>query len=142
MEKHIVNIRQFKMSDTEEVIKLWKKSFPTDPPWNDPQSIIEHKFNYQSELFLVGELDNKVIATVLGGYDGFRGWVYHLAVIDDNRRSGIGKKMMHTIEQKLRKLGCVKMNIQVRSSNQDVILFYNEIGFEIEDHVSLGKLLV
>jgi len=141
MEKHIVNIRQFKMSDTEEVIKLWKKSFPTDPPWNDPQAIIERKYNYQSELFLVGEEDNKVIATVLGGYDGFRGWVYHLAVINDSRRSGIGKKMMLTIEQMLRQLGCIKMNIQVRSSNQDVILFYNEIGFEIEDHVSLGKLL-
>ena len=142
MEKHIVNIRQFKMSDTEEVIKLWKKSFPTDPPWNDPQAIIERKYNYQSELFLIGESGGKIIATVLGGYDGFRGWVYHLAVINDSRRSGIGKKMMLTIEQMLRQLGCIKMNIQVRSSNQDVILFYNEIGFEIEDHVSLGKLLL
>ena len=142
MEKHIVNIRHFKMSDTEEVVKLWKKSFPTDPPWNDPQAIIERKYNYQSELFLIGESEGKIIATVLGGYDGFRGWVYHLAVINDSRRSGIGKKMMLTIEQMLRQLGCIKMNIQVRSSNQDVILFYNEIGFEIEDHVSLGKLLL
>jgi ribosomal protein S18 acetylase RimI-like enzyme len=136
-----LTIRQFELADTDSVIKLWKKSFPTDPPWNDPQAIITRKYSYQSELFLVGELHNKVIATVLGGYDGFRGWVYHLAVIDDNRRRGIGKKMMFAIEQKLRQLGCIKMNIQVRSSNQDVILFYNEIGFEIEDHVSLGKLL-
>ena len=137
-----INIRQFEINDTDAVIKLWKKSFPTDPPWNDPQDIIKRKTDFQSELFLIGESGGKIIATVLGGYDGFRGWVYHLAVINDNRRSGIGKKMMLTIEQMLRQLGCIKMNIQVRSSNQDVILFYNEIGFEIEDHVSLGKLLL
>ncbi len=141
MEPEIV-IRNFEKSDTEEVIRLWKKSFPTDPPWNDPREVIERKVNYQQELFLVGELQNKIVATVLGGYDGFRGWVYHLAVINDNRRSGIGRKMMDAIEQILRNSGCIKINLQVRSTNQDVILFYKGIGFEIEDHVSMGKLLI
>jgi len=135
-------IRQFKEKDTQNVIRLWKKSFPTDPPWNDPQDVVQRKMNYQRELFLVGELQDRVVATVLGGYDGFRGWVYHLAVINDNRRSGIGKMMMIAIEKDLRQLGCIKINIQVRSSNQEVILFYNGIGFNIEDHVSLGKLLI
>ncbi len=141
MEKEIL-IREFNKDDTDAVFKLWKRSFPTDPPWNDPQDVIQRKVNYQSELFLVGELDKKIVATVLGGYDGFRGWVYHLAVIDDIRRSGIGKKMMNAIETKLRQLGCIKINLQVRSSNQDVILFYRNIGFEIEDHVSMAKLLL
>ena len=135
-------IRQFKEKDTQDVIRLWKKSFPTDPPWNDPQDIVQRKINFQRELFLIGELQDRVVATVLGGYDGFRGWVYHLAVINDNRRSGIGKMMMIAIEKELRQLGCIKINIQVRSSNQEVILFYNGIGFNIEDHVSLGKLLI
>jgi ribosomal protein S18 acetylase RimI-like enzyme len=137
-----IKIREFEKSDTDAVINLWKKSFPTEPPWNNPQAVIQRKNEFQSELFLVGETHEKIIATVLGGYDGFRGWVYHLAVINDSRRSGIGKNMMHAIEQKLRHLGCVKLNLQVRSSNHDVILFYKEIGFEIEDHVSMGKLLV
>ena len=135
-------IRQFKEEDTPDVIRLWKKSFPTDPPWNDPQDIVQRKTNYQRELFLVGELQGRVVATVLGGYDGFRGWVYHLAVINDNRRSGIGKMMMIAIEKELRQLGCIKINVQVRSSNQEVILFYKRIGFDIEDHVSMGKLLI
>ena len=135
-------IRQFKEEDTPDVIRLWKKSFPTDPPWNDPQDVVQRKINYQRELFLVGESQSRVVATVLGGYDGFRGWVYHLAVINNKRRSGFGKMMMGAIEKELRQLGCIKMNIQVRSSNQEVILFYKGIGFDIEDHVSLGKLLI
>ena len=137
-----LNIRQFKEEDTQDVIRLWRKSFPTDPPWNDPQDVVQRKINYQRELFLVGESQGRVVATVLGGYDGFRGWVYHLAVLNDKRRSGIGNTMMSAIEKELRQLGCIKINIQVRSSNQEVILFYKGIGFDIEDHVSLGKLLI
>jgi hypothetical protein len=76
-------IREFEEKDHSAVIKIWQNLFRNDPPWNDPASIIKRKLAFQPELFLVGEENRKVVATVLGGYDGFRGWVYHLAVEAD-----------------------------------------------------------
>ena len=136
-----LKIRQFKPEDKAEVIDLWNTVFKNDPPWNDPASIIRRKLAFQPELFLVGVKNGHIVTTVLGGYDGFRGWIYHLAVKPDQRRKGIGKRMMTAIEQLLLDLECVKINLQVRSSNPDVTAFYHSIGYSIEDHTSMGKVL-
>ena len=129
------------MEDAPAVIELWNKCFKNDPPWNDPASIIKRKSAYQPDLFLVGKQSSKVIATVIGGYDGFRGWVYHLAVDPELRSKGYGQLMMTAIEKKLYKLGCIKINLQIRMGNREVINFYESIGYKIEDHTSMGKLL-
>ncbi len=134
-------IREFEAKDHSVVIKLWESLFKNDPPWNDPASIIKRKLAFQSELFLIGEDNRRVVATVLGGYDGFRGWVYHLAVDTDKRRIGIARQMMNAIEKKLKDLGCIKINLQIRSSNLDVVAFYEAIGYSKENHISMGKLI-
>ncbi len=136
-----MTIRQFLKKDTADVIQLWKIVFKNDPPWNEPQAIIKRKLAYQSELFLVGEKQGRVIATVLGGYDGFRGWIYHLAVDPKERKSGIATKMISLIEKKLKNLNCIKINIQIRSSNPEVVSFYQHLGYKTEDHTSMGKLI-
>jgi ribosomal protein S18 acetylase RimI-like enzyme len=87
----------------------------------------------------VGEVGDRIVATVLGGYDGFRAWVYHLAVTPKERRKGYGRAMMRAIEQKLGDLGAPKINLQVRSSNTDVVEFYRHLDYKIEDHTSMGK---
>ena len=79
------------------------------------------------------------MATVLAGFDGFRGWVYHLAVATELRRRGFGRQMMAAAEHELRELGCPKINLQVRSSNEAVIEFYERLGYRIEERASLGK---
>jgi ribosomal protein S18 acetylase RimI-like enzyme len=136
-----LEIRKFRMPDQSAVARLWQNAFPDDPYWNDPQDIIRRKFERHDDLFLVGLIKNKIVSVVLAGYDGFRGWVYHLAVDRKYRQQGIGLRMMKKVEESLLKMGCVKINLQVRSSNQDVIEFYKSIGYEIEDHISMGKLL-
>jgi ribosomal protein S18 acetylase RimI-like enzyme len=136
-----LKIRKFTKNDKPKVIKLWRLVFKNDPPWNEPNAIIERKLAIQRNLFLVGEVNGKIIATVLGGYDGFRGWVYHLAILPSHQRKGIGKVLMLELEKKLKNLGCPKINLQVRSSNSEVIQFYKKIGYSQEDHVSMGKLL-
>ena len=93
------------------------------------------------DLFLVGEFRDRVVATVLAGFDGFRGWVYHLAVAPEHRRQGFGRAMMQEVEARLRLLGCPKLNLQVRTTNAEVIEFYRRIGYQVEDRVSLGKRL-
>ena len=78
---------------------------------------------------------------MLGGYDGFRGWVYHLAVHPGFRRRGVGRELMHAAEERLREHGCPKLNLQVRAHNRTVVAFYRALGYSEEGHVSMGKLL-
>jgi ribosomal protein S18 acetylase RimI-like enzyme len=95
----------------------------------------------QRELFLVGEFQGDIVGTVIAGFDGYRGWVYHLAVRPRFRRRGFGRELMREAEGRLKALGCPKLNLQVRSSNAEVIAFYERLGYSIEDRASLGKIL-
>jgi ribosomal protein S18 acetylase RimI-like enzyme len=125
----------------QSVIELWQRCDLTRP-WNNPGLDIERKLKVDRELFLVGTIDGKVMASVIGGYDGHRGWVYYLAVDPEYRRKGYGRQMMEAISEKLLEKGCPKINLQVRSDNTDVVKFYESIGYKPEDRVSMGKRLV
>ena len=96
----------------------------------------------QPDLFLVGTLEGQLIATVMAGYEGHRGWVNYLAVAQKARGRGFGRALMESVERLLLNLGCPKLNIQVRSSNADVLAFYRAIGYAPEEMVSLGKRLI
>src|SRR5712671_3969525 len=109
-------IRPYRESDHANVIALWRDAFPDDPPWNNPSLVIKRKLAVQRELFLVGERSSRIVASVLAGFDGVRGWIYHLAVASTERRLGRGRAMMAEAERQLRELGCPKVNLQVRSS--------------------------
>ena len=135
-----MEIRPFQPSDEASVVRLW-----TDcglaVPWNDPHRDIRRKLDVQPELFLVGLSGGRIIATVMAGYDGHRGWINYLAVHPDHRHTGIGRRMMDEAENRLREAGCPKINVQVRRTNADVTEFYRKIGYEEDDVVSLGKRL-
>lgn len=134
-------IRPFQLSEEEEVVALWEVCRLL-VPWNDPRRDIQRKLEVQPELFLVGYLDGKLVASVMAGYEGHRGWVNYLAVHPDYRRRGIGKQMMERVEELLLGLGCPKINLQVRTTNREVISFYQEIGFKDDDVIGLGKRLI
>jgi ribosomal protein S18 acetylase RimI-like enzyme len=133
-------VRTYQEADERAVIALWRRC-ELVVPWNDPSSDIQTKMAFQPELFFVGELDGAVVATVMAGYEGHRGWINYLAVSPEHQRQGIGSAMMRTAEQHLHALGCPKINLQVRASNQAVIDFYKQLGFSQEDRISLGKRL-
>ena len=93
------------------------------------------------DLFLVAVGDNRVIGTVMGGYDGHRGWIYSMAVDERERHRGVGSVLMGEIEKELKALGCMKVNLQVVPSNSGVVNFYERLGFAVEDRISMGKQL-
>ena len=95
----------------------------------------------QRELFIVALIENELVGTALGGYDGHRGWVYYVAVNPKFRRRGIGAALMKRVEQDLAELGCPKLNLQVRAENRDVVAFYESLGYRVEERVSMGKRL-
>ncbi|BBO85780.1 GNAT family acetyltransferase [Desulfosarcina ovata subsp. sediminis] len=109
--------------------------------WNNPHRDIQRKLAVQPELFLVGCLEAKIIASVMAGYDGHRGWINYLAVHPDYQHAGLGKRMMDEAEIRIRSTGCPKINLQVRRTNAKVIEFYKKIGYKLDDVVSFGKRL-
>jgi len=133
-------IRPFQPSDEAAVVQLWKDCNLV-VPWNDPLRDIRRKLRVQPELFLVGFISAELAATVMAGYEGHRGWLNYLAVAPRLRRQGLGRKMVTEAEARLRQMGCPKINIQVRTSNTEVIEFYRRIGFTLDEVVSMGKRL-
>ena len=95
----------------------------------------------QRDLFLVGVIDGTVIATALAGFDGYRGWVYRVAVAADEQNRGYGRAIMLETERLLREMGCAKLNLQVRATNPDVVKFYERLGYSVSENISMGKIL-
>ena len=135
-----LQIRPYRPDDRHEVIRLWN-ACALVVPQNDPEADIDCKLQVQPELFLVGVRAATLVATVMAGYDGHRGWINYLAVDPRFRYQGIGRRMMEAVEEKLRRLGCPKINLQVRHSNDGVIAFYQRIGYTVDPVTSLGKRL-
>ena len=89
----------------------------------------------------MGIIDNSIVATVMEGYEGHRGWINYLAISPVIQRQGIAREMMEDAENKLSALGCPKINLQIRSTNTQVINFYKRIGYTDDEVLSMGKRL-
>ena len=135
-----LTIRPFRPEDEEAVIRLWQ-ACDLLRACNNPHRDIERKLAVQPELFLVGLLDGKIVAGVMAGYDGHRGWLNYLAVAPDHRRHGFGRELVAEAERRLRELGCPKINLQVRHTNVRAMEFYRRLGFAVDEVVSMGKRL-
>src|SRR5258708_3170416 len=86
-------IRPYWNSDEEQVIALWHECNLVAPN-NDPQQDIRRKMQAQPEQFLVGVLEGQVVATVMAGYEGRRGWLNYVGVSPRHQRQGIGRRMV------------------------------------------------
>jgi ribosomal protein S18 acetylase RimI-like enzyme len=133
-------IRSYQPADEAAVVALWVRCGLTRP-WNDPYKDIQRKLRVRPDYFLVGVLDQEIVATAMVGYDGHRGWIYYLGVAPEHRQRGYGRAIMAEAERLLREAGCPKINLQVRTSNREAVAFYERLGFALDDVVSLGKRL-
>lgn len=136
-----VTVRAFRAGDRAELVALWTTVFPDDPPWNAPARMIDTKLGVQPELLLVAVRDTKLVGAVIAGFDGVRGWLYHLAVLPEWRRRGIATALVRAGERGLAALGCSKVNLQVRATNSEVIAFYRSLGYSVEERASMGRRL-
>jgi ribosomal protein S18 acetylase RimI-like enzyme len=136
-----LDIRPFQEADAGAVIALWTGVFGYSAPHNEPAKVIRDKLAVQRELFLVALLDGTPVGTVLGGYDGHRGWIYSLAVLPGARRRGVGTALVKHVERALARRGCSKINLQVLASNAATVAFYQKLGYAVEERISMGKIL-
>jgi ribosomal protein S18 acetylase RimI-like enzyme len=107
--------------------------------WRAPEIAIPAKVAVQPELFLVAVNGGRVIGTTMAGYDGHRGWLYTVAVLQAYRREGVGSALVREAEKRLLALGCPKINLQVVAGNASATAFYEALGYAIEERVSMGK---
>lgn len=135
-----LRLRPYQATDEEAVIALWT-ACRLVVPHNNPRKDIKRKLKVNPEWFLVGERNGRIVATCMAGYEGHRGWINYLAVSPDAQRRGIATRLMKEAEELLRKAGCPKINLQVRSTNSEVIAFYRGIGFKSDEVISMGKRL-
>jgi ribosomal protein S18 acetylase RimI-like enzyme len=135
-----IKIKTFDNKDhRNQVIDIWTSIFGYTDPRNDPSLIIDKKIAVNDNLFFIALEKNKIVGTIIAGYDGHRGWIYSLAVIPGKRKAKIGTKLLKHTENELKKLGCVKINLQIHKNNEMVKKFYLKNGYDIEERISMGK---
>ena len=139
-----IHIRQFQFpQDYQQVVDLWSSmERGVRVGRSDTPEEIEKKLARDPDLFLVAECEDRIVGSVIGGYDGRRGMVYHLAVEPSFRGQGVGSQLMDEVESRLRARGCLKSYLLVAEDNHDVDAFYRKRGWKHMDTVHLfGKEL-
>jgi ribosomal protein S18 acetylase RimI-like enzyme len=138
----MIRLREFTPDDYDAVFALWQNAGDgLGIGRSDTREEIAKKLQRDPDLFLVAEDDGKIIATVIGGYDGRRGLVYHLAVDRAYRGRGIGTMLMEEVERRLRAKGCLRAYLLVKRGNEAVVEFYRHRGWETMDITLMGKTL-
>jgi ribosomal protein S18 acetylase RimI-like enzyme len=136
-----VKIREFKIDDYSTVRDLWQTAGLVLRP-GDELDDIKLKLQRDADLFLVAERDQEIVGSVIGGWDGRRGWIYHLAVKPQHQRKGIGARLIRELENRLVAKGAKKVNAQVYKWNERSSEFFKAIGYEAQpDLIMTGKQL-
>ena len=134
-----LKISAYSPEDRPQLITLLQEAFPDDPPWNAPELLIDAKCEHSPQGLLVGFTeDGTLAAAVLAGYDGHRGWINTLCVMNDHRGKGYGHAMLDAALAQLKKEGAVKINLQIRGDNTALQDYYARYGFVTEDRISMG----
>lgn len=135
-----MQIRPYQPADRAALIALWEACGLTRP-WNDPGSDIDTCISKPESTILVGEDAGKVIASVMVGHDGHRGWLYYLAVSPERQKSGLGRQLVSAAEDWVKARGIPKVMLMVRPENDRVRAFYQTIGYIEEPRVIFSRRL-
>jgi ribosomal protein S18 acetylase RimI-like enzyme len=132
----LVKVREFAEADYEAVKDLWEKGKP-GIGYLDTLEQVKVKVKRDPDLFLVAEDEGRLVGSVLGAWDGRRGWVYHLAVLPEKRRSGIASILLKEVEDRMNKKGAWRVNALVFKSNQASLGFFKKMGYSSNEELVL-----
>jgi ribosomal protein S18 acetylase RimI-like enzyme len=135
-----MHVRDYQPEDEATVAALWREVFGYTETRNEPAGVLGTKAAWDSRI-LVALAGDRVLGSLLIGYDGHRGWFYRLAVAADCRRQGIGHALVREGERRLAALGCKKVNLQLHTHNEAGALFWEALGYGREARISMGKEL-
>ena len=135
-----MDIRDLREEDGEEVRALWRSSGIRARPGDDDASL-GALVSRNPGLCIVGTENERIVASALATFDGRRGWLYHVATHSEMRRRGVATRLVHTIEERLRALGCPKLNLIVWDDNEDAMRFWEAMGYQRDATVEYSKRL-
>ena len=136
-----MRIRQFRLLDYDDVVKLWQKNGLIIRPGDEVEGI-RLKMGRDPDLFLIAEERGEIVGVVMGAWDGRRGWINHLAVKRSQQRKGIGTMLIRELETRLVKKGARKVNAQIYKWNKKSLTFFKTAGYEVHsDLIMIGKVL-
>ncbi|MHA1234834.1 MAG: GNAT family N-acetyltransferase [Promethearchaeota archaeon] len=127
-----MKIETFKIEYYDEVVELWKKA-GIEMVSSDTIDEIMRVLNRNPDLFLIGKVKKKIIAIVIGAFDGRRGYVHHLAVDPDYQKMGFGKTIVDALIEQFRAMNIHKVHLFIEKSNKSVVEFYNNLGWEVRE---------
>lgn len=135
-----MSVGELAPAEAEAAVALWRACGLTRP-WNDAHADLKLALATPTATILAGRVDGTLVATIMAGFDGHRGWVYYLAVSPDHQRAGHGAAMMRAAEAWLCDRGVPKLNLMVRGDNAAATGFYQAIGYDRSDVIVLQKFL-
>jgi ribosomal protein S18 acetylase RimI-like enzyme len=137
---HALTITAIEDGDIADVTALWQRCGSTRA-WNDPAGDIALARKETNATVLLGRNGGALVASVLVGHDGHRGWVYYVTVDPDHRFKGYGRMIMTAAESWLRARGIEKLQLMVRGDNAEVHAFYRSLGYYDQERVVFAKWL-
>ena len=135
-----LTIREIDDADVGQVVELWGAA-GVSRPWNNPYTDIAFARQSSQSVVLVGVIDQRILATVMVGEDGHRGWVYYLATHPEVQRQGIARLMMSAAEGWLKARGIWKMQLLIRADNSVAKGFYERLGYQNTQAVCFQKVI-
>jgi ribosomal protein S18 acetylase RimI-like enzyme len=136
----VLGIAPLQNGDVDAVAALWERCGLTRP-WNDPRADIALAMRGANSTILVGRRDGQIIASVMVGHDGHRGWLYYVAVDPASRGGGCGRTIMSAAEDWLRLRGLQKVELLIRTDNDAVQRFYASLGYNVEPPIVMTRWL-
>ncbi|MFW9941016.1 MAG: GNAT family N-acetyltransferase [Candidatus Thorarchaeota archaeon] len=127
-----MNIEKFSMKSYDDIVHLWKKA-GISVGSSDSKKEVKRMLERNPDLFLLGKIEEEIVAVVMGGFDGRRGYVHHLAVDPKHQKKGYGKKLMEVLIEEFRKNGVHKIHLFIEKQNQTVVDFYSYLDWQIRD---------
>lgn len=127
--------------DVAEVADLWQACGLTRP-WNPPEDdFLRALHGPASQVLGIRGAQGRVLATVMVGHDGHRGWLYYLAVDPQHRGAGLGRSLVGAAESWLQERGIPKVMLMVRETNTRVLAYYEAQGFSRSSSVVMERWL-
>lgn len=135
-----MRVRSFRLGDYAAITSIWRE---TGLEQTETESVdaLAKQLAWDSELVLIAEMDEKVIGVIVGTIDGTRGYFYRLAVDPSYQGHGVGRELVQALEKRFKQKGATRIIIMVNQDNKKVIPFYSSLGYEVQEYITLSKVL-
>jgi GNAT superfamily N-acetyltransferase len=123
-----IELRDFLASDVEAVLALWQRANVVSRPTDRADALLK-RLSHGDDLFVLAVLDGRVVRSLIGGWDGWRGGLYRLAIDPVVRRSGVGTRLVREVEERLRRAGAERVPIRVFFGEPGAVKFWESVGY-------------